>query len=52
MIDTIAGRYWTGCSITGHIGSQAVEVAFDAAGAIGAAVLLLFWVHSCTNGGF
>jgi hypothetical protein len=25
--------------------------AFVAAGAIGAAVLLLFWVHSCTNGG-
>ncbi len=27
MIDTIAGRYWTLCSIASHIGSQAVEVA-------------------------
>jgi hypothetical protein len=26
MIDTIAGRYWTRCSIAGHIGPQAVEV--------------------------
>ena len=24
--------------------------AFVAAGAVGAAILLLFWVHSCTNG--